>query len=356
MINTGSNMAISLARPFARSLAALALGMSAIGASGGAGAADPAGPATLRILTSPSGSGPYNAFATIQTHMEQFSKSLRLNVVETPGFNYNVKYISRNKGKFSDTIFGTGSVLNWAAINGQKPFYPVPIKALEEFRIVAVMGLTYNVWATVDEDIKTPRDFVGKRVGTGLLTQNEWGMHQRMLLDAWGLTPRLATLDTLGTDANIDAMLDGRTDVATLFGLTSADGGTTVVTGPHRQLEASGRAWKYVNVPRDMIDSYVKDTGAPFRVVEYEPGVLPKQPQKLVTFGDLLLLQAHKSVPDALVEEFVRVLVMNYEQIGNYNAFTRAWSPATLAYTADEQPEAFHPGALKAFRAAGLLE
>ncbi|SDO20760.1 hypothetical protein SAMN04488061_0567 [Filomicrobium insigne] len=311
---------------------------------------------TVRIMTSPSGSGPYNAFAAIQTHMEQFSKTLRLKVEETSGFNFNVKAMATQPNRHKDTLFGSGSVLDWAAKTGLAPFYLKPLPNAEDFRIVAVLGLSYNVWVTLNPEIRTPSDFVGRRVGIGLLTQNEWGMHQRMLLDGWKLTPKLTSLDTLGTSPNIEALLDGRTDVGTLFGVTSADGKHTVVSGPHRQIEASNRDWRYVQVPAEMTEEYNKKTGAPFRIVKYEPNVLPNQPDPLVTFGDLLLLEAHVSFPEELAAELIRVMVKNYDKIAQYNAFTKAWTPATLAYGASENPDAFHPGSLRAFRELGLME
>jgi len=309
-------------------------------------------PNTVRLMVSPSGSGPYNAFATIQTHMAELSKTLRLSVEETPGFNFNVKYMATHPDRFKNTIFGTGSVLNWAAKTGQKPFYKEPLKAMADFRAVVVLGLTFNAWVAMDESIKTPNDFGGKRVGIGLLTQNEWGMHQRMLLDAWGITPKLASLDTLGPGQNISALLDGRTDVGTLFGLTSADGAITVVTGPHRKLEASKRKWHYVNVPASM----TKSSNMPFRVVNYEANTLPNQPQKVTLFGDLLMLSAHKSMPDDMVYEFVRVLVEHSDKIKKYHGFLKPLTGKTLSHTAAQNPGFFHPGALKAFRDLGLVK
>lgn len=311
---------------------------------------------TVRLMTSPSGSGPYNAFATIQTHMAEFSDTLRLSVEETPGFTFNVKIAATDASRHGDTIFGTGTVLSWAASTGQKPFFPEPLEAAEDFRVIAGLGLTYNVWVTTDAAIKTPNDFVDKRVGIGLLTQNEWGMHQRMLLDAWELTPKLKSLDPLGTSPNIEALLDGRTHVGTLFGLTSVDGGQTVVTGPHRQLEASDRDWHYVQVPEEMIRSYNEATGAPFRVVKYAANTLPNQPEPLTTFGDVLLLQAHKDLPDDTAYAFVRMMVENYEKIAKYSALTRVWTPETLAAIANKEPGIVHPGALKAYRDLGLVE
>lgn len=338
----------------------LALGKAMGGALIAAAALSPllAGPAaaadekTVRLMMSPSGSGPYTAFATIQTHMAEFSKFLRLSTEETPGFNFNVKYMATHPDRFEDTIFGTGSVLNWAAGTGQKPFYPEPLEAMKDFRAVIVLGPTFNTWVSMDKSIRSPKDFAGKRVGIGLLTQNEWGMHQRMLLDAWGITPKLKSLDTLGPGQNIDALLDGRTDVGTLFGLTSADGKVTVVTGPHRQLEASNRDWHYINVPPEMVEK----SGMPFKVVKYAANTLPNQPEPVTLFGDILMLSAHKSMPDELVEEFVRVFAENAQKIQGYHGFLKPLTPDTLAYTARENPDFFHPGSIKAFKKLGLLD
>lgn len=313
-------------------------------------------PYTVEVLTSPNGSGPYNAWAVIQTHIEKYSPWLRITVKETPGFNYNVKFMARNADLWSKAIFGSGSVLDWAAGSGVKPFYPEPETAAEDFRRIAVMGLSFNVWVTTDSSIRTPADFSGKRVGIGLLTQNEWGMHQRMLLDAWGITGKLKSLDTLGTFPNIQAMLDGRTDVGTLFGLTDAEIKNPVVTAPHRQLEAANRSWQYVNVPEKMIQDYIAKTGAPFRVVKYPPNTLPKQPAELVTFGDVLHMAAHKSLPEDVAYEIVRVLVEHHADIAKHHAFVKAWNHKTLAYGADTNPEIYHPGALKAYKDLGLLK
>lgn len=327
----------------------LAGGLLAIVTATGVQAADPT---TIRLKVSPSGSGPYNAFATIQTHMPEFSDTLRLSVEETPGFNFNVKYMATHPDDFQNTIFGTGSVLNWAASTGAKPFYPEALDVMEDFRTVLVLGLTFNVWVTMDEDIQTPEDFPGKRVGIGLLTQNEWGMHQRMLLDTWGMTDQLASLDTLGPGQNISALLDGRTDVGTLFGLTSADGSITVVTGPHRELEASNRDWHYVQVPAELTER----SQAPFRVVNYPPDTLPNQPEPLTTFGDLLMLSAHKSMSDEVVEEFVRVFIDHSDQIKQYHGFLKPLTNETMSYLASENPEFFHSGSIKAFKKFGLID
>lgn len=328
--------------------AALVAGATAVAAD--------SGKYKIRMLASPSGAGPYNAFSTIKTHLDEFTTILDIDVEETQGANFHVKYMLKRPAAHADTVFWTGTVVNWAAATGQKPFYPKAEATAEDFRIIAVMGRTYNVWVSMDKAVQTPQDFAGKKVGIGLLSQNEWGMHQRMLLDAWDITPKLRSLDILGPGQNIDALLDGREDVGTLFGLLSADETKVVVTGPHRKLESTTRPWHYVNVPRELVDDYTKRTGAPFKVVALKPDTLPNQPDKLTTFGDLLIISAHKSFPEPAAYELVRMLIDNYDEISKYSAFTKTWTPDTLAYSADEHPETFHPGALRAFREFGLID
>lgn len=310
----------------------------------------------VSILISPEGSGPYNAFAVLQTRAKENHPWLRPIAVETPGFTYNVAYMAKNPKLWKDTVFGSGSVVEWAAKAGLKPFYKVPLEVAKDFRIIGVMGQTGNIWVTTDPNIKTPDDFVGKNVATGLLTQNEWGMHQRILLDGWGLTKRLKSLNPLGTHPNIAALLDGRADVGTLVAFSSVGFRDTIVPGPFKTLEASKRSWYYVNVAPEKILAYNKKTGANFQVRRYPPNTLPNQPKELTTFGDNLLLSAHKSFPEELAYELAKLWIKMGPVVAKYNAMGRNWDAKTIASAAIDTPELVHPGAMRAFRELGLVK
>jgi TRAP-type uncharacterized transport system substrate-binding protein len=145
----------------------------------------------VSILVSPAGSGPYAAFSVMQTRANENHPTLRPVAVETPGFNYNVKYLAENPKLWPDTLIGSGSVLEWAAKTGLKPYYPEPLKAAGDYRIIGVMAVTGQLFVTTDPKIVKLEDFAGKRVSTGMITQNEWGMYPRMMLDGLGLTRKL---------------------------------------------------------------------------------------------------------------------------------------------------------------------
>lgn len=321
-----------------------------------AGPASAAQERKVSILVSPAGSGPYAAFSVMQTRAKENHPWLRPVAVETPGFNYNVKYFAENPKLWTDTLIGSGSVLEWAAKTGMKPYYPTPLKAAGDFRIVGVMAVTGQLFVSTDPKITKLDDFAGKRVATGLITQNEWGMYPRMMLDGLGIAKKLKALNHLGTDPNVEALLDGRSDIATLVAF-SADGlKTTITPSPFKLLEASKRNYQYISVPPATVEAYNKKTGAGFHVRTYPANTLPNQPKEVTTFGNYLLLTAHKTFPDDLAYEFAKLWIKMGAVVAKYNAMGKIWTPESISAAARLTPDAVHPGAMKAFKEAGLAK
>ena len=284
----------------------------------------------ISILTSPAGSGPYNAWAVLQTRAAENHPTLRPIAVETPGFNYNVKYLAQNPDLWQNSVIGSGNI--------------------------GVMGVTGITFVTTDPSIKTFEDFAGKRVAAGLITQNEWGMYPRMILEGTGMLEKLKGFNLLGTDPNVEALLDGRADVATIVMFSSDGFKTTIQPSPFKLLEASNRPFRYINVPADLIEGYNKKTGANFHVRTYPPNTLPNQPQELTTFGNYLLLTAHKSFPDDLAYELAKLWVKMGPVVAQYNAFGKIWTPESISAAARSTPDVVHPGAMRAYKELGLVK
>jgi TRAP transporter TAXI family solute receptor len=310
----------------------------------------------VSVLISPAGSGPYEAFAVMQTRAKENHPWLRPVAVETPGFNYNVKYLAENPNLWKDTVIGSGSVLEWAANHGLKPYYPEPLKPAADYRIIGVMGVTGQLFVSTDPKIRKIEDFAGKRVSTGLITQNEWGMYPRMMLDGLGLTSKLKALNHLGTDPNVEALLDGRADVATLVAFSSDGFKHTITPSPFKLLEASKRDWHYISIPPAQIEAYNKKTGAGFHVRNYPAGTLPNQKTEVNTFGNYLLLTAHKDFPEDLAYELTKLWIKMGPVVAQYNAMGKIWTPESLSAAARLTPNAVHPGAMRAFKEAGLVK
>ena len=310
----------------------------------------------ISILISPAGSGPYEAFAVMQTRAKENHPWLRPIAVETPGFNYNVKYFAETPSLWQNTVIGSGSVLEWAAKTGLKPYYPDPLKAADDYRIIGVMGVTGVVFVTTDPKIVKFDDFAGKRVATGLITQNEWGMYPRMILEGTGMAKKLKALNMLGTDPNVEALLDGRADVSTIVMFSSDGFKHTIQPSPFKLLEASKRPFHYVSVPEATINDYNKKTGAGFHIRKYPPNTFPNQPNEITTFGNYLLMSAHKSLPDDLAYELTKLWVKMGPVVAQYNAMGKIWDAQSLATAARLTPAAVHPGAMRAYKELGLVK
>lgn len=330
------------------------IGAALIAAGLFAGAAQ-AEPTKVEVLVSPSGSGPYLAWATMQNYAPNYSKTVLPVAVETPGFTYNVRFMAQTPDKWKNTVFGSGEVVEWAAREGVKPFFPKPLDVAADFRVLGVMSQTSNLFVTLDKSIKVPGDFSGKRVAVGLLTQNEWGMHQRMMLDAWGITKTLKSFDALGPGQNIDALLDGRADVGTLVVHSSLNFAYNLEPGPFKKLESARRPWFYVDVPESLITDYVKKTGAPFMVRKIKAGTFSNQPTDITTFGNHMMLSAHKSFPEERAYELTRMWLKMGPEVGKYSAIAQIWTPETVGALAKIAPDRLHPGARRAYVEAGIL-
>lgn len=310
----------------------------------------------VSLMLSPAGSGPVVAYAVMQTRAKDNHPWLRPIAIETPGFNYNVQYLAKNEKLWKDTIIGSATVLEWAAKTGLKPFYPEPLKPAADYKIIGVMSLTGGIFVTTNKSINKLDDFAGKRIATGLLTQNEWGMYPRMIMDGLGISKKTKAINPLGTTPNVEAMLDGRADVSFLVAFSSDGLKDTILPGPFKLIEASKRDFHYISVTPAQVAAYNKKSGASFDVRKFPPNTLPNQPKEVTTFGNYLLMSAHKSFPDDLAYEFVKLWIKMGPTIAKFNAFGKLWTPESISAAARATPAAIHPGAMKAYKELGLVK
>ncbi|MFT6103339.1 MAG: TRAP transporter TAXI family solute receptor [Bermanella sp.] len=315
-----------------------------------------AAPQKVDILMSPSGSGPYLAWATMQNYAGDYTDKVVPIAIETPGFTYNVRYLASSPQLWKNTIIGSGQVVEWAAKEGLAPFFPKPMDAVKDFRTLGVMSRTSNMFVTLDSSIKSIDDFAGKRVAVGLLTQNEWGMHQRMMLDGWNMTKKLKSFDALGPAQNINAVLDGKADIGTLVTHSNRDFSFTLQAGPFKTLESAGRDYSFIDIDKKDIQSYIDKTGAPFSIQTLPANTVSNQPKPVTSFGNYTLLSVHKSFPEETAYEMTKLWLKSGIELGRYSAIAKIWDKDTIATVTKIAPENIHPGALRAYKEFGLIK
>src|SRR6185369_11850570 len=136
-------------------------------------------------------------------------------------------------------------------------------------------------FATFDPNIKKIPDLKGKRISLGLRSQSDWGWYSRLVLGAYGITPQNADIRHLIPAVLTQQLIDGATDAAvTVFGM-EPNLKEWLIGGPLRQLEASGKALRYVGMEKEIVDGLNKKYGTTFTHVVVPAGTLPKQSEPL---------------------------------------------------------------------------
>lgn len=310
---------------------------------------------TIAMLEWPTGYGPPEQAVILGRLISEGSDKIRLAAQETPGYVYNLKIMAKDEWRWKRHIMGTNPGARWLAENAVKPFFEEPIK--QEWKLIWGEAISLNGnFVTLDPNIKTPADFKGKRIALGLKTQTNWAGFTTVILEhGFGITPQNATLEYLGPKASMDALLDGRVDVA-VYGTLTTVGLDPVQPGPTlRHLASSGRKFYYVDIGRAAIERVNKKVGTPFLTAALPAGKLPGQTKPLELFGDVDQKTAHPSFPDDLAYELTKAVLQYAPQVGKYFAYGELWTKPEL-FVLGLNEKNTHPGAIRAFKEAGLWE
>jgi uncharacterized protein len=312
------------------------------------------------VLTLPMGAGVYEWWASFERIFEANHPWLRISAQETPGFIYNLKEMASNKARWRTTLFGTEYGIEVAAENAIAPFFdkPIDVKPFKYLFPLGGCGVSTWIWVTLDPKIRTMMDFQGKRIGLGLRSQVAWGLRPAEALQAMGIK---AKLEYLGPLPAIEALLDGRVDVAQVSSykqIKTAD--ANIPASPQatlQQLLASRRTFYYVSYDSSWVERMKSQKGYTLGSnTEIAAGTLPNQDKTLAAieaYPDGWA--AHETFPSDVAYEFTKFMIKDgkklakYSNVGRYffipKGFLQSWG-----YT----EENVHPGAIRAYEEAGL--
>ncbi|MBI2460764.1 MAG: hypothetical protein HYV61_04540 [Candidatus Rokubacteria bacterium] len=273
---------------------------------------------------------------------------------ETPGYVYNLKVMAKDRTLQKTATFGSSTGAEWLAAKGTKPFFEEPITV--DWKWLYGETLHANSWfATTDPNIKSVADLKGKPIAIGLKTQTHWGGFVYTLLKhGYGITEENTPIQFLGPVKGMDALLDGRV-VAALVQMNVDALMREVVPGAVlTRLAASGRAFRYLDLPRETAERVNRETGSPFIPLEFSPNTFPKQPERLQWFADVGVRAVHPDFPEDLAYEVTKAFIQVGPKAGQFVAIGKTWNKETMVRPFLELPNKIHPGALRAFQEAGL--
>lgn len=305
---------------------------------------------SVSLLGAPFGTGTY----LMSSALEQISKKshswLRISAAESPGYVFNMRKLDAERELRKSTIIGSGPALMRLGQDGAKPFD----KPIDRPKVLANFVIT-AVWLTsLNPEITEPQHVAGKRIGFGTAAQINWTVLPRAVLEhGWGIPLSKVTMQYLGNKASVSALLDGKIDVAISGGYVDPGAKKIALAPPTMELIATGRGLHHIPWGKAAVE---KTAPKGFEIVPYTvpAGTVDGKNKDIETFIDSGAWTAYPEFPEEIAYEVTKLIIGNLAVFGETHETGKLMSPQGLVY--GWQPEHFHPGALKAYREAGILK
>jgi TRAP transporter TAXI family solute receptor len=298
--------------------------------------------------------GPFNTGSYVLSNaLEQITKTEDSAVVvtatETPGLVYNAKALTSDEAMRQRTMMSFTAGINYLATEAEGPFE----EPLESAMLIANYNLG-TVWlATFDENIRTPQDLVGKRIALGRPPQILWTIEPRLVIrHGWDLEDQI-TIETLGTTEAAQALLNGSVDAAVIGGYANPETGEFLPSPQTVELLASGRTLYHIPWGEEAI-AKTMEIGVPLVPADVPAGAVDGLEETMASFYDTVAWAAYPDFDEDAAYQITKTIIANVEKFAEYHALGKLMTEAVLPY--GWPVERIHPGALRAYREAGLIE
>jgi len=304
---------------------------------------------TVNIISGPFGTGSYVLSAALEDISKKHHPWLRIGATETPGLVFNTKKLDQEPELKKNTMMSYTVGINWLAQSGMKPFnkkYPS-----------AMLLANYNlgaVWlASLNPAIQRPEDLADKKVALGRGTQILWTIEPEWIIRyGWGMRDRV-NLQLLGTKPAMTALLDGIVDAAIIGGYVDPINGTMSPSPQTVELLAAGKKLSHISWGTEAVKK-TRSQGVPITPVTIPAKSLPGLDHPLEVFTDSICWCVYPEFSEKLAYEVTKLIIQNVSKFAEYHALGKLITPAALPFGWDI--DKIHPGALRAYREAGIIK
>ncbi|MEX0732674.1 MAG: TAXI family TRAP transporter solute-binding subunit [Aquisalimonadaceae bacterium] len=327
-----------------RSLLAAA-GLAAFGVSSVASADN------YSLISAPFGSGSYVLGGALEEIVRDNHPSIRVSHSESPGFAFNLNQLDRDPPLRKTMMVGTGRGVVDAAVRGQPPFEKElpPVKAIANYNLVGAWMVTF------DDDIKTVADLRGRTVALGRKPQINWTIQPELLMRVgWELGDSV-NIEYMGLTDATQALLDGRVDAAVIGGYFPLINNEMTMS-PHTVefMSANRDGMRHLPWGEEAVKRVVEETGMPLAPDTVPDDHVQQQDGPLEIYADTVSWAVHADFPEQAAYEITKLIIDNVEKFAEFHALGKLMTPEALAY--GWEPDEFHPGALRAYQEAGILD
>jgi hypothetical protein len=305
----------------------------------------------VSLITAPFGTGSY----VLGSALEEISKKqhpwLRISSSESPGFIFNIKKLDKEPEMRVSMIVGSGAGVAGLAAAGDKPFdkkYEPPLKLIANYSLGAY-------WlATLNPNIKSVSDLAGKKVALGRAAQINWAVQPAAIMNiGYELSKSNVNIQYVGVKEAVDALLDGNVDAAVVGGYFDPLTKKMELSPQTAEFIASGRKITHLPWGKVAVDK-TKATGMQMANITVPPNAIPGVTQSLEVAADTISWMVSPEFPDNLAYESTKLIINNIQMFGDYHALGKLMSTEGLVYGWEVTD--IHPGALRAYREAGIIK
>lgn len=304
---------------------------------------------TINSLSAPFGTATYVLFNTLEQISKKHHPWLRISSSESPGFVFNMKKLDAEPELRKTMIVGSGPAVGRLATDGVRPFD----KKLPPLKLIANSSIVVVWLVSTDAKITSAADVKGKRIGLGQAAQINWGVLPRAVVEhGWDMLKQV-TVQYLGPKPAITALLDGKVDLAIAGGYINADKGSLALSPQTTELIASGRTLHHIPWGKDAV---LKTSPKGFQISPYTiaKGAIDGKNEPLESFIDTASWMASPELPDEIAYEVTKLIINHLGEFGEVHAIGKLMSPSGLVL--GWSPEDIHPGALRAYKEAGIIK
>ena len=305
------------------------------------------------VLTTKFGAGTFEQIVAFERLVAERHPWLRLVAQESPGYVYNLNEMTSQQKRETTTLAMSSTGAVWAAQTGQEGFFPKALP-VENMRWIMTRSANCLWFITTDPDIKSVQDFSGRKIGMGLRSQTHPGLFATRMIEE-GAGVQDADLQYLGSAGALNALADGRVDVAAVVANLTADASLVLPTGALRRFQSAKHEHHHVNFPKAMVDKVNTAIGSPFVALTIPAGSFPQQPQPIACLADFTIMISHAKFPDDLAYEVTKAMVEINEATADYIGAGKLYRRDNMCVAPPWKGKP-HPGSMKACQDLGLAK
>ncbi|MGE4421655.1 MAG: TAXI family TRAP transporter solute-binding subunit [Pseudodesulfovibrio sp.] len=307
----------------------------------------------LNIISTPFGTSTYVIGSAIEAIVNQNPQyGLKVNHTETPGQIFNLRKLNADKDAARNTICAFSKSTNWLAREGRKPFK----QKGKTLMLIANCNVFSGWLVSEDPELTTVESLAGKSIALGRIAQTVWGFVPSQLLK-YGYDENLtekASIQFVGTKPAATALLDRQVDAAIIGGYFNPINKMFSPAPQTVEVMAAGRKLHHIpwgKAAVEKTDSIMKTGYLPMLI---PAGTIDGMDEDIWSFTDNIAFGAMPDMPEELAYTITKAIIEHVDEFREYHNLGKLMSAEALVY--GWPVSQIHPGALRAYKEAGILK